>query len=252
MSAIKPNSLSKFTGMLSIAPTATPTSFQRLGSVTGLAGNIEISDTTEIRAQDTGLVAAFTDLQGSIAGTFLEVFDLELIKTLFGGTKTDTAASSQSVTDESVTGWTVGTSFALTNKNADGTIVTSIDVKADGSSLVLDTDYKTLIDGDGYTKILPLTSQTGAITVDYSYTPNANEELEITLGNYEVPSFVVKIETVPDSTGKTRTITLNSAKFEGTYALNFSDVSEAKEIEGAEFTFTGEKGSTVTIYDEKL
>ncbi len=70
----------------------------------------------------------------------------------------------------------------LANKNGAGTVVTSIDVKEDDSSLTEDTDFDTYV-GDGtngekgYTYIVPLTSQTGAITADYTYTPNASKKI---------------------------------------------------------------------------
>ena len=252
MSAIKPNSLSKFAGMLSIAPVATPTNFSRLASVVGLAGNLEISDPVEIRAQDTGLVASFADLKAYATGKFLEVFDLELVKMLFGGTKIDTAAATQNISNEEIADWTPGKAIFLQNKNADKTAVENVVVKADGSDLTVDTDYKIISNSDGETGILPITAQTGAITVDYDFTPNANEKLSIKAGNYEVPSFVVKIETLPDETGKSRVIILEKAKFEGSFKFNFADISEAKELEGADFTFNGEKNSEIIFYDEKL
>lgn len=73
------------------------------------------------------------------------------------------------------TGWVVGSPVKLTHKNADNTIATSVVVKANGSSLTNNTDYRLFVQ-NWSTYILPITSQTGAITVDYSYTPSASKE----------------------------------------------------------------------------
>lgn len=92
------------------------------------------------------------------------------------------ASSPTAVTGEAHgTGWTVASPIKLNYKNGANTIVTSIVVKAP-STLTLNTDYKTYVgDGSngelGYTYIVPLTVQAGAITVDYSYTPNASKKL---------------------------------------------------------------------------
>lgn len=80
------------------------------------------------------------------------------------------------------TGWTIANPIRLNNKNGANTIVSSIVVKENAVALVLNTDYKTYV-GDGvngtlgYTYIVPLTARTLAITVDYSYTPNASKKL---------------------------------------------------------------------------
>jgi len=95
---------------------------------------------------------------------------------------TTVAGSPTTVTAEAHgTGWTVASPIKLNYKNGANTIVSSIVVKAP-STLVLNTDYKTYVgDGSngelGYTYIVPLTTQAGAITVDYSYTPNTSKKL---------------------------------------------------------------------------
>ena len=60
--------------------------------------------------------------------------------------------------------------------------MSSIVVKGGGSTLSLSTDYRTYVgDGSngtlGVTYIVPITAQAGAITVDYSYTPNASKTI---------------------------------------------------------------------------
>lgn len=96
---------------------------------------------------------------------------------------TTVASTPVAVTGEAKgTGWTVATPIRLNNKNGANTIVSSIVVKENGVTLTVSTDYKTYV-GDGtngtlgYTYIVPVTARTLAITVDYSYTPNASKKL---------------------------------------------------------------------------
>lgn len=96
---------------------------------------------------------------------------------------TSVAGSATPVTGEAKgTGWTQGTPIKLNNKNGANTVVSSIVVKENGVTLVLNTDYRVYV-GDGangtlgYTYIVPVSARTLAITVDYSYTPNASKKL---------------------------------------------------------------------------
>lgn len=112
--------------------------------------------------------------------TFQEIH-LENINKVFGWEFSSVAGDPVNVTWEAHgTGWVVWEPIKLLNKNGAGTEVTSIVVKADGVALVLDTDYKVYVaDGTngekGYTYIIPLTTQTLAITADYTYTPYAKK-----------------------------------------------------------------------------
>lgn len=74
------------------------------------------------------------------------------------------------------TGRTASVPFKLDNKNGDNTKVSSIVVKAGASTLALGTDYTVFLASDGYTWINPITAQTLAITVGYSYTPLTSKE----------------------------------------------------------------------------
>ena len=102
---------------------------------------------------------------------------LENLQTMDGiATYTTVDASPVTVTAEANgTGWTVGTPFKLTHKDGDNTSVGSIVVKSGVTTLTLNTDYRVYVQ-EGYTYIFPLTSQAGAITVGYSYTPLASKE----------------------------------------------------------------------------
>lgn len=74
------------------------------------------------------------------------------------------------------TGWTINTPIKADFKNANNTAVGSIVVKNNSTTLTINTDYRTFVGADGYTYILPVTAQTGAITFGYTYTPLASKE----------------------------------------------------------------------------
>lgn len=105
-------------------------------------------------------------------------FVLENLQSIDGiATYSTVAGTLQTVTAEAYgTGWTINTPIKVISKNANNTIVGSIVVKSGASTLVLNTDYRTFVGADGYTYILPVTAQVGAITFGYTYTPNASKE----------------------------------------------------------------------------
>jgi hypothetical protein len=75
------------------------------------------------------------------------------------------------VTGESIgSAITAGSIYTLAKRNGDGTLVSSVTVKKNGTALVENTDYNVILDG-GATRILALVSHTGTITADYTYTP---------------------------------------------------------------------------------
>lgn len=105
-------------------------------------------------------------------------FVLENLQSIDGiATYSTVAGTLQTVTAEAYgTGWTINTPIKIISKNANNTAVGSIVVKAGAPTLVLNTDYRTFVGADGYTYILPVTAQTLAITIGYTYTPNASKE----------------------------------------------------------------------------
>lgn len=122
------------------------------------------------------------------------------------------------------TGWTQGKPIKLNYKNGANTIVTSITVKAGGSSLVANTDYRTYVsDGSngslGYTYIVPITAQTLAITVDYTYTPNA-AKVSKTGGKVEIGYKVMKL-TNTNEDSKEYSVTLYKAANSNGFTFNF-------------------------------
>lgn len=258
MSAINANDLSKFVGILEVAPIATPTSFVRLASVRGLVSNFDNTvNAVDVKADDTGTVFKGFTPEARIEGSFLENADRDTMKLLLGGADSDVASAPVSVIGEALgTGWTVGQPIKLANKNGDDTVVTSIVIDAGGAPLVLNTDYNVYVgDGDngdvGYTYITPITVQAGVLDADYDYTPNASESLVLDIEFTESPRLVVRI-TATDDSGNDRTITLSDATFEGIYGMDFLDIVEAGDLNGTTFTFKASAGAELTYYNEIL
>ena len=164
---------------------------------------------------------------------------------------TTTAGTPVAVTGEAHgTGWTQGTPIKLTNKNGANTIVASITVKGGGSSLVLNTDYRTYVgDGSngvlGYTYIVPITAQAGAITVDYTYTPNASKKL--TFNDSGTKTTKVMRITNTDENGKVLKIDIEDATNFAPISIDFAGDDE-EEVAVLPITF---QGNIVEIMDEQ-
>lgn len=171
--------------------------------------------------------------------------DLDNIATIDGhGILSNTAGSPTAVTGEVLkTGaWTQGTPLKLANKDGDNTIVGSIVIKAGStyggsSALTLNTDYRTYV-GDGtngelgYTYIVPITSNSGNIYADYSYTPNTKK----TITWSDVAKLIATYEatfTNTDENGKVFKVTLPEAYNSGNFDLTFAsddDVEKTAEM----------------------
>jgi len=257
MPAINAEALSKYVGLLYVAPKAAPTAWVRLSSVRNLIANFDNTvNQVEIKADDTGTVFKGFTPEARIEGEFLENIERDTMDMLLGGTPTNVAATPVPVTGEALgTGWTKGRPIKLANKNGANTIVASITIDAAGSPLILNTDYATFV-GDGistelgYTYITPLTAQSGVLDADYTYTPNATEDLVFSIAFQESELLLCKI--VATSGTKTRTITLSECTFEGIYGMSFLDVVEAGDLTGTTFTFKGTSSSTFTISNQIL
>jgi hypothetical protein len=151
----------------------------RTPKITSLAEpqSIKFDNAAELKQFANGDKVKFDFVLTEINLTNLSKFDGGMV------TLSTVAGSATPVTNEAHgTGWTQGKPIKFGNKNGDNTIVSSIVVKGGGSTLVLNTDYRTyLSDGTngelGYAYVVPLTAQAGAITFDYSYTPNASKKL---------------------------------------------------------------------------
>lgn len=161
------------------------------------------------------------------------------------------ASSPVAITNEAHgTGWTLGQPIALTHKNGDNTSVGSIVVKAGGSSITLNTDYRVYVgDGSngelGTTYIVPVTAQTLAITVNYSYTPNASKTL--TFNDAGTKALKCMRITNVDENGKSFKIDIeNGTNFAPTSITFASDIKDDVAILPVDF-----QGDLVEIVDEQ-
>ena len=259
MAAVNPNALGKFTGILEIAPQATPGALRRVASVRGMVANLDNTvNQVEINADDTGTVFKGNRPEGRFEGTFLEIFDRDLIQLLFGGTPSDVAGSAVNNFQQVIgVGWAYSQFNKLSGQNANGTApnIDSVVGSVDGA-LVANDDYLLTKDINGNWGITILDSATVStlnqtITVQYDYTPNASEVLVVPMTFQESPRLYCKI-TAEDDNGKERVIILDDATFEGVYGMEFLDPVEAGDLKGATFNFKTAKGSNLRFENEIL
>lgn len=260
MTAINAEALSKYVGILEVAPKASPTSFVRVASVRGLnAAYDPTANLVEVKADDTGTVYKASVPEIRFEGEFLENADRDIIKLLVGGTSTDVAGTLVSGETQDIASPIVADRFyALENQNGDGTAptVNSVTGSVDGA-LTAHDDYQ-LVSVDGVWGIIfntvaggsHLTTLTQTVEVDYDYTPNATEQLVLTAEATELPLLVARITATEGS--DIRRLTLSECTFEGVYNLNFLDVVEAGDITGTEFVLKVSKGATMTYENQIL
>lgn len=155
------------------------------------------------------------------------------------------------VTGEALgTGWVQGQPIKLAQKNGDNTSVGSIVVKAGGSPLTLNTDYRVYVgDGSngtlGHTYIVPITSQSGVLTADYSYTPNASKKL--TFKDSGTKATKVMRITNTDENGKVFKIDIENATNFAPISIDFAG-DEEEDVAVLPITF---QGDIVEITDEQ-
>jgi len=251
MAALNEQALGKYKGNLYIREVWSST-WEDMGAVRALVASIDGTNVTEINSDNRGTLIKFVDLQASVSVTALETFSRDKLNILFNTATSNVAGTAVPVTWEDLwTGLSAWTISVLENKNWAGTQVASISVEDSGGTLVLNTDYTVGVNTSGQTYLVFLQATTGTTTVDYTYTPNASETAVITVGTNELKNFEVKIEADIDNTTD-RIITLSSATINSTYSLWFTDVVENGDVVGADIVFDGNKGSTLTYYDEAL
>lgn len=262
MTAINPNALSKFVGILEVAPSSSPSSFVRLASVRDLVAIFDnAANQVDVQTDDNGTVFKGFTPEGRIEGEFLENFDRDTMEMLLGGTPSDTAGSLVSGATQVIASPIVADTFyPITNQNGDGSILTinSVTGATDGA-LTAHDDYQLVENDDGIYGIVfntvaaggTLTTLSQAVTVNYDYTPNASEDITFDLDFTESETLVVRI-TATDPSGNTRVVTLSEASFEGQYNMSFLDVVRNGDIQGTTFVFKGTKGSEMTIENEIL
>lgn len=254
--------LAKFTGDLYIADadTAVGGSFTLLGPVRGLAVNIDTTNEEfEVLADNSEPVISGYKSRPEIVCQYLESFDRDLMDRLINGTTSNVAGTLVSgATQTAASGaWAYKQFIKIENQNGDGSAITvnSVTAATDGA-LVADTDFYVGQNDAGEYGIYVIDSATvtttsQALTIDYDYTPNTEEVLTITPGFSEHKYVALKI--VSDTgNSKTNTIYMSKAKFNGTYSLGFTDISESQDVVTTDATFTAEKNSTVQIKIQNL
>jgi hypothetical protein len=262
MPAINPADLSKFVGILEVAPVNDPLNWRRVASVRGLVANFDVTQNlVEVKADDTGTVFKGFIPEARIEGDFLENMNMDVMETILGGTRTNVAGTPVAGASQTLTSgaWDVNQHNAFENQNGDGSAVTvnSVTGGTDGL-LTVNDDYDVVqLPSGAYGVVLQdlasatnLTTISQDIVINYDYTPNASEQIEFDVSFSESPNLLVRI-TVTEG-GKTRRILMDSATFEGVYGLSFLDVVENGDIQGTSFVFKANKGSLFTIYDEIL
>lgn len=261
MGAINPADLSKFVGVLEVAPLASPTAWERIASVRGLVANFDVTQNlVEVKADDTGTVFKGYIPEVRIEGEFLENMNVDVMETILGGTRADVAGTPVSGATQVIANPFVANNFyEIANQNGDGSLITinSVTGGTDGA-LTANDDYHLVVNDQGVYGIVlntvaggtNITTLAQTITINYDYTPNASEQLTFDVGFTESPNLLVRITVTEGS--QIRRITMDNATFEGVYGLSFLDIVENGDIQGTQFTFKANKGSTFVIYDEVL
>ena len=221
----------------------------------GLLDNAELNveyNTIQIRAHNGYLPAKKKVSTVTLTADVYEIDPDNLALVDGGWTVSNVAASAVNVTGEAIAAWVVGTPILLANHNGDGTVNTSIVVDVDGSPITEDTDYTiSLLNGQTY--IVPMTSQSGTIDVDYTYTPAAKDVYTITDLARTLDTYPVVFENT-DENGKKFSITIPKGYASGNLAINFVSDDAVDEVMTLPITITANADDSnvlVKIEDEQ-
>ncbi len=260
MAAVNPNDLSKFSGILEIRPAGSTGTWTRLPSVRGLTTTINDTNVVEVKADDTGTVYKATDRTASIELELLENANRDNLKLLFGGTSTDIAGTLVSGATQVVSSgsWDYNKFIKIENQNGDGSAITvnSVTGATDGA-LVADTDFYTGQNAAGEYGIFIIDSATVTttaqdVTIDFDYTPNSSENLDLDLKTIELNNFEVRVTATENGSSRTRKTIISSATLNSEYSVTYQDVIEAGDITGSTLTFESNKGATYSYQNEIL
>lgn len=187
------------------------------------------------------------ELVPTVTFTWQEVNDIDIFASFLWLTVENINWTSTSITWEALWTWAAKWDIKfLANKNWDNTVVSSIIINADATSLVADTDYTINVDDGtlgkkGYTYITFLTVQTGVLTADYSYTPSVAKITWYTRDTVSLPSQALRFTTCADNTGKSDVYYLVAAKVSDAIAMNFVNRTTT-DFKWATVTFTVVRG----------
>ncbi len=149
------------------------------------------------------------------------------------------------------TGWTIGQPIRTDFKNGDNTIAGAIVVKSGATTLTLNTDYRTyLSDGTngvlGYTYIVPLTAQAGAITFGYTYTPYASKTVTFIANGIKTGQYFRFTNT--DQNGKTTVATVQGSTNVAPIEITFGNDNDSSVAEMP----VSIEGQVISISDEQF
>lgn len=257
MSAKKKHNLSKFVGFTYIRMSGAQGWWFELASARATVATIDTTAQSVDVVCDTRWSVFKGVIPEALVGlTFLENADTTALAKLFGLTETTQAAGTKSLSDESFTFGTDDKIVLPYYSNDDNGLTTPV-VKDSTwvTTYVLDTDYSvTVVDNE--TTITRLWG--GAITegenvlVSGDVEVNASEKVsmvsEFTLKEEFEVMIIAKITT--DGVDYRRTIKLDPATLESTYALEFLDVVKAGDINWASVEFKLSEWGTFEMYDE--
>lgn len=173
--------------------------------------------------------------QITINQDWLENVDVDTIEIITWLPVLDVASApvavSWEVVSTNITKWQI---HIIQNKNWDNTIVSSIVVDLVATPLVLNTDYTVHVDTTGLitweiwrSYIVFLLAQTGAVNVDYSYTPNVSKYSWTKAIPIQLPQLVVKIVWCPNASWKYNTHYLVNWSISWTITQWFVDLAQA-------------------------
>ena len=75
-----------------------------------------------------------------------------------------------------------------------------------------------------------VTAQTLAVTVDYSYNPNASQYIGGVIKNVVIPQLVIRVTSTDATTSKVKVTYLANAGFDGELVQAFADVARAGNL----------------------
>jgi len=210
-----------------------------------------LEEEKSVKADNCGKweIYASATLTPRLEWTWLEVDNVDNLAFMTGLNVQNVAWTPVAVTAEAHgTWWIVWVPFRLNNRNWDNTVVASIAVKENAIALILNTDYSVFVwdwsNGDlWFTYITPLTAQTLAITVDYTFTPSVTQYLGYEVKAREIPYTLFKVISCPNENGEYNTYYFKKAKLNAEIQQALTNL-DRNELAWSSMSFTWVTGST--------
>ena len=97
-----------------------------------------------------------------------------------------------------------------------------------------------------------MTVQTGAVTIDYSYTPNVSQYLGYDIETSNIPFVIIKVVGCPDADGEYNTYYIVKASLDGEIKNTFVNLSRVDDVVGSSISFMGDRGGLFIEKKEKI